>query len=197
MTGDQFKIALRQIKSRAFEVQTALDVWLYRHNKRGRYRRAHPNAALRLLRIKVWSERYQLPLDECVDILITAFNEFQWGGRIHGKFGMGISINTLTSANAERILAKEIEKRYPDKGNRTIWREMMCQSQLNVERLDETGGLMPHERGPKTLLEAGSVDEYVAGYRDRVTRRREEYDRAVNQPWRRRKAYRNNPWRGV
>ena len=196
MTEDQFRYVLKQLLRQAWEVQTALDVWLFEHKKRGAYRKASTINALRLLKLKVWSIRHEISVEECVDILIPAFNKFQWGGRTPSRFGTGISIQTLTSANAERILEREIVLRYPEGEHRTIYRQELCRKQLELERLDEMDGLTEREPGPKTLLEAESPEEYVSSYRSRVTKQREENDRLYNQSWRRRKPYRENPWRG-
>lgn len=196
MTNSRFNFAVRRLDRQAFAVQTALDVWLFRHGKRGNYRKVKRMNAYKLLKLQVWAGRHRISIDEVVDILIPAFNKFQWGGRAREKWGTNISIATLTSNNAERILAKEIELRYPENEHRMIWRQQIRQEQLDKEKAEELDGLIPHERGPRTMIEAASAEEFVTAYRARATKQREEHESQVSQSWRRRKAYRANPWRG-
>ena len=107
---------------------------------------------------------------------------------------MGVSVGTLTCARAEDILRKELRWRYQDGEHLKIWRERMRDAQLEAELVEEFEGLTPRGTRVQSVVEAGSINKFVTDYRERVLRHRLQNRRALDAKWRRRKAYRYNPW---
>ncbi len=145
---------------------------------------------LRLLRLRIWSMRYKISILEILDLIVPVFRKkFRLKGQ--GK-GLGIPVSTLTGAVAEEILQDRLTEQYPDGANITAWKFAERERQLDAERMDEADGMAVREPKMPTLLEVGDVAEYSRIYAERVAQTRAAQS---NQDWRKRRMYRDNPWR--
>lgn len=184
--------SLSDLWKAANEITAELDRWIQRKDGRGVRLRFKAIDQARLLRLRVWAWRYKVELQELLDLIMPILRA-QVKGKKSG-FGLGLRVTTLTGDAAERILAAEVHKRYPDRENVVIWRDKVRQEQLEAERMEELDGLKPREEKISRLLETDSVREFIASYYDRIEQARKRDRIAREQSWRKVKAYRGNPW---
>lgn len=151
---------------------------------------------LRLLKLRTWKLRYRLPVKEILSLVVPVLREhIESGFRKKSKRrGLGIGIPALTGRAAERILISQMKKKYPNNEHLAQWRQLERERQLSQEEQDETD-LPTREVPDPTLLNSSSVASYVRRYRVRCLSRREKLEKEQSARWRRRKAYRGNPWR--
>ena len=185
------------LQNQAGEVKLAVERWLHRADDSTVKLFLSDDDKFRLLRLKVWSIRWSIPVDEILDILIPILRKVVEGkGRQWKRLnkGLGIRITTLTGEASEKILIREIDRRYPQGENVSVLKSAEQDRQLIAEKVEEEGGEFAVRSTPK-LITSESIDDYVERYATRVQKEREEFDKASSEKWRRRKAYRGNPWR--
>jgi hypothetical protein len=179
-------------------VKTLIEDWL--EERQGIYTDLHCTQSdlLRLLRLEVWARRHRVSVQEVLEIVVPGVREAVRSKYPKMKFktGLGVKISSLTGEYARNMLATQIERRYPEGEQYTLWRERERALQLRREEDDEMMGLQRREREVPTLLEFDSADEYVAAYTKNVLRKRTMMQDALGEAWRRRKNYPGgNPWR--
>jgi hypothetical protein len=175
------------------DVLREMELWLESRDGKRYNLQYRPLDRARLTRLYTWSLRYYLPIEDILDLIIPVLR----GQRRYDRkrWGIGLTVRTLTSYGAERILRKELEKKYPDGEHVAQWRDREREKQLEAECLEGLDGLIPRENGFHNVLEAGSPMEYMARYRSQVLRQRAIHQRAYSMERRRLKPYRWNPWR--
>jgi hypothetical protein len=177
----------------ANEITQEIERWLRVRDSKDLRLRFSPADQARLLKLRLWSYRYQVPIFQILDFVMPVL---RYMTKVQKKsFGLGINIRTLTSYGTERILSKEIEKAYPDDEHKVAWRDMLQRQQLDAEQQEETEGLTARGGRYHNVLDASTVEAYVADYRSRVVSRRITYRQSVAAEWRRRRNYRFNPWK--
>jgi hypothetical protein len=145
---------------------------------------------VRILRLRTWTLRYRVTAGELLDIVMPVLRRIQKGGRRKpGPHSLGIRITSLTGKFAEQVLREGVLSAGVD------WRERERDRQLAAEEAEAADGMRVREQGMTSVLEAGSVRQYTADYTARVMARREKLRREAAAAWRRRRAYRGNPWR--
>jgi len=105
------------------------------------------------------------------------------------KSALGISVTTLVSRAAQRIIEEKLVRRYPGGENVEIWRKREQAAQLERERKDA-------EEEPDRVLHRslGNIDNYASRYKRRVLEKRDFLSDQELASWRKRRRYRNNPW---
>lgn len=151
---------------------------------------------LKLLRLRTWEIVYCVSLFEILDIIVAPIRQHSVG-KLRGtkwRYGLGTSVSSLTGWHAEQILTTIIGRRYPTNEHLGFWREQERDRQLEAERMDACDGQVLRE-ARKSPEDFESLDDYMADYNARVKKARDRERVAVDAEWRRRKAYRWNPWR--
>lgn len=143
----------------------------------------------RALRLKIWSLRYRLSVEEILDILVPILRTLV--KKPKKNIILGIRIAGLTGDGAEKILKSEIEKRYPEHEHVALWREMERERQLCREREDDGGIVAPDRIGG--MLDYPTLQAYCDSYRSKIEERRRNDE--VNEKQRRKRNYRWNPYR--
>ena len=122
---------------RSAEIVAALQDWLEKTSHKHSYLTYRKSDKLRLMRFRTWEFRYRVELSEMFDILIPILREKM--ERKRRRYGIGVSISALVGEGAEDILKEELEKRYPEGSNITLWKAKERRRQLRLEKLDEDG----------------------------------------------------------
>lgn len=150
---------------------------------------------LKLLRLRTWEIQTKLDLFEILDIVVPPIREHSKLklSQSDERYGLGTSVSSITGDLAQQILSTIIERTYPDNEHLTVWRELERDRQLEAERLD-THDAKPRE-GRKFLKDFDSPEDYVRYYTSMITKLRDRDLVEGDAKWRRRKAYRNNPWK--
>lgn len=146
----------------------------------------------RLLILRSWSLQYKLTITEILDMVMKPLRRHIAKNPYfkNKKMLLGVSVKTLTSAAAERIIREKIERRYPGNEHIAIWRRQERKVQLEREEREENDGELERRGLPK----AGDLSEYAQLYRRSIRRQRLQLQKEEDADWRRRKAYRDNPW---
>jgi hypothetical protein len=173
------------------EVKSQIELWIERVDGHSVELRYKPDDIARLFKLRVWSVKYSVSIQECLDLIVPVFRAMIKSR--HKSTGLGVAIKTLTSRGAERLLGEKLLERYPGNENVRVARELERDHQLGVEALEETEGLTAREPEVKSRLEM-SAGEYVKLYEKRILRYRGQVETAASEAWRRRKTYRGNPW---
>lgn len=150
---------------------------------------------VRLLKLQTWSYRYRLSIPEILSMvvpsLITVIKEQRPD---YAPTGLGVNITTLTGKSAERILRFQINKAYPENEHIHIWLQDEREKCLLRERVDDAGGTLPNEKVPH-ILDYTDMTAFVTDYKAKMEKMRASGDKARHEDWRKRKAYRGNPFK--
>lgn len=134
---------------------------------------------LRCLRLVQWEEKYRVPLEAILKLLVPIWKKkfSRFGSR-----GLGVKIPTLVGAKSEAILKQTIAELYPDGENIRQWQAREQQRQWGIHQ----DGIRNKENWSISIAHA------VRDYRRRLERERERRkdfeQRAQLRP------YRGNPW---
>jgi hypothetical protein len=147
----------------------------------------------RLLKLKVWSERYKVSVGYILSVLIPYFEKlaYKHSRRPREKVskGIGTTIATLTGPSAEAYLSEQILKDFKDGENALAWKEDKKEECLRI--LDAEEGIV--KKKPKGVLAYKSIAAYRKAYMERIKHTRDEQDKLTKQlakqPWR------GNPFR--
>jgi hypothetical protein len=174
-------------------ITAILKEWLIANGRSTKFLKFKPEDQIRLLKLKVWSTRYQVSIPDILKMIVPILR-----AQIHRKLrnpnGLGMKVSLLTGSAAKRILEEEIRKYYPLRENEMAWKEREQTHQLEAEQKDELDGLEPRDKTVRYILEATSVSHYVHEYQDAMIKKRDSYRYLCSQKWRRRRAYRGSPW---
>ncbi len=170
-----------------------IESWLQSYDKKRVPLRFKPIDQARLLKLRVWSVKYEVSVKEILTIIVPILRNLTPKQR--RGYGVGVSMNMLTGRKAEDILHDVLRIKYPDGENRIMWREVERDRQIAREQLEDQE-LTPKAKSEYTSpLQAGSIELFAQAYKDKIESRRREYSVQYNQSWRKRKPYRGNPWR--
>lgn len=155
--------------------------------------RVKPEDSIRLLKLLVWQERHQVPLEyilhRLVPVLLSRVHK-----RYHQKEALGIRISSLTGKGAERILQEEIRKDFPEQEHISEW-EFEQKTRIIEKRWQRSQ--FPDRKDvhqPKSIEEYESAQKYVISYGAWIKRRHWYFAHQTHQLINRRRAYRGNPW---
>lgn len=188
------KNRLSELWSVTLQMVGELETYLQRQTGKRARLQYKSDKQVRLLRLKLWSVRYKISVQEVLDLIVPGLRS-QMQGIKFKKYGIGVGVNALTGKKAEEILRDNLRDRYPDNEHLTLWREQEKERQLERERTEDLEGLKPHEKPVVSLLESDSMEEFLTGYRDSIQKEKSQQDRVQTETWRKRKAYRGSPWR--
>lgn len=147
----------------------------------------------RLLKLRVWEQRYCVGIPEILDLIMPILRAQV--KRIRKSGGLGITVAAMTGDGAEKILVQELKKKYPDGENVTVLRERMREQQLQAEEEADNDGMRTRDRSVRSVLDSISIGDFAKAYSSSIIRKRMRVQSELNNPVRRRKAYRGNCWR--
>jgi hypothetical protein len=87
-------------------------------------------------------------------------------------------VAALTGAGAQRILEREIRKRYPGNEHLCQWRSDLVLAEMWADREEELDGFADADDKPVHLLDFDTPEEFMNAYSRRCDRWRERFDRA-------------------
>lgn len=190
--------SLSQLYAEINRVTFEVEQWLKLHDGEQARLLLKPIEKAQLLKLSVWAKRNRIDLQDVLNILVPILRKMVTptnGKPRKVRSGLGVGIKFLTGPLASRMLSNQIAKQYPSGEQKNAWREREREAQLFAEAEEALEGLHVREVKPLSMLEASSVEDYVERYRTAVFKKRTAMQRAMNQRWRRRKNYVNNPWR--
>jgi uncharacterized SAM-dependent methyltransferase len=145
---------------------------------------------IRLLKLKMWSERYSVSIAYILSKLIPYFAKLsaKHSRRPQERVskGIGTTISVLTGQAAEAFLQQAIEKEFPDGEHIIAWKETKRAECLLLIEKDE-GDIT--SRKPKSILQYPTLASFRRAYEKRITNNRRVADKLVRQLSR-------QPWRG-
>jgi hypothetical protein len=145
----------------------------------------------RLLTLKVWSQKYHIPIRYILRILVPYYRERRWKTRApkEGK-RLGVTIPTLVGKHSELILKQQLLRDFPAGEHHQTWKWTQIRKLLvRREGVDEFAPKV------KSLMDFQSVREFVSQYRKKSLRHRKEWDKECQTKENRRRPYRGNPFR--
>ena len=163
-----------------------LEHWLEREKGKHVKLRFKRVDLIRLLTLRTWSLRYYLQVMDILEILLPILRSSPGQKR---AYGLGLTVAALTGDGAERILLRELRRRYPNGEHIGAWRENEIERELAAEESED--GLAPRQLQKLGVLSSVSIDQYVRKYkrRTRIARRKR---RAAED--KKRKPFRWSPW---
>ena len=184
---------VRGLELEAMKIAVEIQNWIRSRDRIDVYLNFNRADQLKLLKLRTWEQVYKVSLFEIMDIIVEPI-------RVHSnlrrrRYGLGTSVASLTGYHAERILATIIGRKYPAGENVGLWREAERDRQMRAEKIDELDGMEPREEKRQGILRMVLVDSFVENYVRSVIQRRDKMIAESGARWRRRKAYRDNPWR--
>jgi len=196
---DDKAVVVRSARMRALEHQSFLMAsrvqdWILHHDGVEVRLALKQLDRIRLLRLRTWELQTRLDLFEILDIIVPPIREHSKGQlkRTEAVYGLGTSVASITGSLALQILSTIIERTYPDNEHLAFWREAERDRQLAAELADACDGQV---RERKTMQDFDSIESYTTYYSQLVARERQRNALEESARWRRRKAYRNNPWK--
>lgn len=149
---------------------------------------------IRLLRLKMWSERYSVSVDYILGRLVPYFEKLavKHSRKPREKMskGIGTTIAVLTGPAAEAYLKDCIGKEFPDGEHIIAWKQNKREECL--AKMDEDEGEVT-QRKPKSILQYPTLAAFRRAYEARITHKRKTEGKLekklARQPWR------GNPFR--
>lgn len=179
------KKELKAMRHKAFRVRAVLTT-IARKKWNVGFLNLHPADELRLITFWVWSQRYKVPLSYVMETVIGWWKQVT-SKRKGRKAALGVRVVTLTTKKSEAILQECILRDFPNNENVAEWRLHKQEKLLGL--LDEPRGLA------RAFVDLRYPDKTVRSYKRKVDRRRYKLMKANAAQWRRRRAWRGNPWR--
>jgi hypothetical protein len=177
------------------QIGQEIEDWILEHD--GKVARLEvqlkPESLAMLLRLRVWSVRYQIPVYEILDMMLPGLRELV--DQTTKRNVLGVPVYVLTNDKAEGMVHDHVKRRYPQGENRIVWREHEQERQLDREQRELLDGLKPRQATAKGMLEYDTPEEFTEEYRRIMIERREKREAERSKEWRKRKPYRGNPWR--
>ena len=148
----------------------------------------------RLLKLKVWSEKYRVPLIFILSTLIPLWESFiQRRSRQVKREGLNVRVSTLTGKKSEEFLKEAIKKEFPDGANKQLWIAKHRERILAKAILDsQDKDLLTRSQKVQDLSEFTTPKQYVAYYRRRVRYLSSSREKIIQQMEER--PYRSNPF---
>jgi len=148
---------------------------------------------IRLLKLRVWSERYCVSVRYILSKLVPYFERLanKHSNRFGTSKGLGTTIAVLTGPAAEAFIKDVISKDYSDGENVIAWKEERRLEALALVEKDEAEDIAIKQ--PKGILHYVLIKDYVAAYEKRISRIKNNEEKITKkiakQPWR------GNPFR--
>jgi hypothetical protein len=147
----------------------------------------------RLLKLRVWSERYKVSIGYILSVLIPYFEKLSYkhSRRPREKVskGIGTTISILTGAVAETYLSDQILKDFPDGEHILAWKQEKQNECIRKIRQQED----IHTKKPKGILQFKTLAAYRKAYTLRIKNIRDDSDKLVKQLAK--QPFRGNPFR--
>lgn len=178
----------------ANKIVATIGTWIEVHDKKHIILHYSKTDQLRFMTLRTWELRYRVPVYEILDILVPIMRGVVKAKRSK-QSALGVSAATLTGQAAERILADNLLKRFPNAEHIAVWRSTERERQLTRERQQDTEGVAVRQPQPLTILQSKSTTAFLETYKKRVMARRVDEQSELTNKERKRKAYRWNPWR--
>jgi hypothetical protein len=145
----------------------------------------------RLLKLRVWSERYAVPISYILEKVLPLL----WQrmpkhvqARSQKSRTLGVSIAQLTSPTTEQILLNCTLADFPEGENFESRREARIDD--CIELIDIDNDTLPSK--PKSVLSYKALTSFVDAYAKKIERKRTTLSRIAVK--RRKMHYRGNPW---
>lgn len=183
----------RHLWTLAAEISAVIESWLQEHEGKRIYVRFKKIDLLRLTRLQVWSWRYKVSIEEILSLTLPYLRK-SLSTVQKSRYGLGCSVASLTGIGNEKILIEALHQRYPGGEHVDAWRDDERRKQLDAEEHEELDGLPVRSKQVKGMFDCDSVPVFLKSYRDRVIGIRRKMASEVDNPRRRRKRYRGNPW---
>jgi hypothetical protein len=153
------------------------------------------NDRYRLLILRVWTEKYRVPLSYLVATLVPFWESFvQRKSYRMKKQGLNVRVSTLTGKKSELYLQEKLAKDFPNNIHKRLWisneRERIYASQKLKE---EKGDFKTKSDTLKSLLDFSSLKKYVRHYRSKIRKQVKEREKLSSEF--RKRPYRGNPFR--
>lgn len=107
------------------------------------------------------------------------------------KDGLGCKLATLLGKKSEVMLKDAIVREFPNDEHLTLWNQEQQESIMAAEE-DEDADEFTSK--PKTLLQFDTPEQYVKYYRRRVTSKRRDLQKLWEDPKRKLRQWRGNPF---
>ena len=146
---------------------------------------------LRLLRLRLWSERYCVSIEYLLDKLIPHFEKIamRHRGKAFKSKGIGTTISVLTGPAAEEFIIQQVGKDFPNNENKSAAKQE-ARDRILLEMRKAEGIDIGK---PKSILQFKTVTAYNRYYRTRITAQQKLDSKIekllMSQPWR------GNPFR--
>ena len=149
--------------------------------------RVNETDALRLLRLRVWQERYSISLEFILGLLVDVFSKsirMRSGKKLRG---IGVSIPVLTGDVAEEILQEKLRKEFP---GREHYYDYLEEHKRSIENLIDPMVVIGK---PRSVLTYKNVSSQVAAYKDKIVQARDRVTKAKRLLSK--MPFRDNPYR--
>jgi hypothetical protein len=151
------------------------------------------NESYRLLRLRVWMERYQVDLPYILGKLLPFWQ--QWipkkSKALRGQ-GLGVRISTLTGKKSEQMLQDFIKQDFPSDQNKLLKRSFMQEMILGRELDTSEDGIKVASDSTKTLFDFPNPKGYLQYYRRHLRRQRDRREHIIQEF--KKRPYRGNPF---
>ncbi len=150
------------------------------------------NESRRLLKLKVWSERYSVSLDYILGRMLPFWESFiQRKTRRAKSRGLGVRIATLTGKKSEQMLQLFIQQDFPAETHILLARQNKQQAILS--RMDKPeDGIPTSSDFSKTMFDFPYPGSYLQYYRRRMKKQAKRIER-ITQEFQK-YPYRGNPF---
>lgn len=148
----------------------------------------------RLLKLKVWADKYKVPLIFILSTLIPLWESFiQRRSRQVKREGLNVRVATLTGKKSEQFLQEAIRKEFPDGANKRLWIAKHRERILATKVLSlQDKELLSRSQKVSGLEEFTTPRKYIAYYRRRVRYLNSVREKVIQQMEER--PYRSNPF---
>jgi hypothetical protein len=147
----------------------------------------------RLLKLRVWMERYNVDLLYILERLIPL-----WEGFIKRRTkalksqGLGVKVATLTGKKSEQFLKDMVDRDYPSDTNKELVRINKQNRILNREKSVVEDGIKTKSDGMKNLFDFNSPKGYMQYYKRRISRQTHHREHIIQLL--KKYPYRGNPF---
>lgn len=183
-------IAEKKIQHHLFMIETEFAEVLRQQFDR-RIFRINDLDKVRLLKLRVWSERYAVPISYILEKVLPLLWQ-RMPKHVQAKSQksrtLGVSIAQLTSQTTEQILLNCTLSDFPEGENFENRREARIDDCIELEDIEND--TLPSK--PKSVLSFKQLSSFVDAYTKRIERKRTTLSRIAVK--RRRMKYRTNPW---
>lgn len=177
------------LRRRLFNLHALVDEILQEELERRLYRLS-PTDELRLFKLITWRDRYKVSIRFILKTLVPYYAEKfkRFSGR---KDSLGCKLATLLGKKSEVMLRDAIAREFPNDEHVSLWNQEMQYAILDTEAGDDEEEFISK---PKDMLHFNTPAEYIKSYRRRVNVRRRDLQKLVEDPRRKLRQWRGNPF---